>query len=204
MVAQRRRTAERSRSGGGGGPRRRGAALRRGWVAREPESREREESLREVVVGSSGLLGSSDFFLRDFFSFPVRGSSEDVDGEFPSRFMDGRTSFFCFDAGRISSRSTGTPRETRKRRRIRDLIQFGGWRGGGATSCDHRERERSFVKMAESSFIVSTRGREGISFVLGKMVSSWLAVAEMRFGSVLRESKSRSGGYIFRSCKISL
>ena len=36
----------------------------------------------------------------------------------------GRTSFFCFEAGRISSRSTGTPRETRKRRRIRDLTQF--------------------------------------------------------------------------------
>lgn len=38
----------------------------------------------------------------------------------------GRTSFFCFEAGRISSRSTGTPSETRKRRRIRDLTQFWG------------------------------------------------------------------------------
>lgn len=64
----------------------------------------------------------------------VRVRSEDEDGEVPSRFMDGRMSFFCFEAGRISSRSTGTPRETRKRRRMRDLIQFGGWRGGGATS----------------------------------------------------------------------
>lgn len=51
-----------------------------------------------------------------------------------SRLMLGRMSFFCFEAGRISSRSTGTPRETRKRRRMRDFIQFGGWRGGGVTS----------------------------------------------------------------------
>ena len=48
--------------------------------------------------------------------------------------VEGRTSFFCFEAGRISSRSTGTPRETRKRRRMRERFQSGGWRGGGATS----------------------------------------------------------------------
>ena len=48
---------------------------------------------------------------------------------------DGRTSFFCLvSAGRISSRSTGTPRETRKRRRIRDIFQLGGCNGGGAES----------------------------------------------------------------------
>jgi hypothetical protein len=43
-----------------------------------------------------------------------------------TRWRDGRTSFFCLEAGRISSRSTGTPRETRKRRRIRERIQSGG------------------------------------------------------------------------------
>jgi hypothetical protein len=63
--------------------------------------------------------------------------------------MDGRTSFCCLDAGRISSRSTGTPKETRKRRRMRDLTQFWGWSGGGATSCDHNDRERSVLKIAE-------------------------------------------------------
>lgn len=52
-------------------------------------------------------------------------------------------SFFCFDAGNISSRSTGTPKDTRKRRRIRDRTQFGGCNGGGATSWDHKERLRS-------------------------------------------------------------
>ena len=39
---------------------------------------------------------------------------------------DGRTNFFCFEAGRISSRSTGTPKETRKSRLMLDLIQSGG------------------------------------------------------------------------------
>ncbi len=57
-------------------------------------------------------------------------------------WSDGRTSFFCFDAGRISSRSTGTPRETRNSRRIRDRIQSGGCSGGGATSCDQSEALR--------------------------------------------------------------
>ena len=56
--------------------------------------------------------------------------------------VDGRTSFFCLDAGRISSRSMGTPREMRKRRRIRDRIQLGGWSGGGATSWVQREALR--------------------------------------------------------------
>lgn len=55
----------------------------------------------------------------------------------------GRISFFCLLAGRISSRSTGTPRETRKRRRMRERIQLGGCKGGGATSWDQREAERS-------------------------------------------------------------
>lgn len=39
---------------------------------------------------------------------------------------EGRISFFCVEAGRISSKETGIPRLTRKRRRIRDRIQFGG------------------------------------------------------------------------------
>jgi hypothetical protein len=62
-------------------------------------------------------------------SVEVRGDEDDLE-----RLIDGRMSFFCLEAGRISSRSTGTPRETRKRRRMRERIQLGGWRGGGATS----------------------------------------------------------------------
>lgn len=77
---------------------------------------------------------------------PDRRESVDVRGE----FMDGRTSFFCLEAGKISSRSTGTPSETRKSRLMRERIQSGGWRGGGATSCDHKEAERGVRKMGLS------------------------------------------------------
>ena len=70
-------------------------------------------------------------------SVDVRGDPEDG-----LRCIDGRISFFCLDAGRISSRSTGTPSETKKSRRIRDRIQFGGWSGGGAMSCDQSEALR--------------------------------------------------------------
>jgi hypothetical protein len=65
----------------------------------------------------------SDAFNRD--------KEVDVRGEMG---VEGRMSFFCFEAGRISSRSMGTPREIRKSLRMRERIQFGGWRGGGATS----------------------------------------------------------------------
>lgn len=70
-------------------------------------------------------------------SVELRGEEEDLD-----RWIEGKMSFFCLEAGRISSRSTGTPRETRKRRRMRDRIQLGGWSGGGATSWDQREALR--------------------------------------------------------------
>lgn len=50
------------------------------------------------------------------------------------------------------------------------------------------------MKMEESSEMGSTGGRESTSFVLGNMESSWSFVDEMRFGSVFRDWKSRSGG----------
>jgi hypothetical protein len=62
--------------------------------------------------------------------------------------MLGRTRRFCFEGGRISSRSTGTPRETRNRRRMRLRVQFGGAIGGGWRSCCHKERDRSERKAA--------------------------------------------------------
>ena len=104
-------------------------------------------------------------------------------------------SFFCLEAGRISSRSTGTPRETRKRRRMRERTQFGGWSGGGATSCAQREAERGVRKMG---FDVS----EGVgvgwvaccaSFVEGKRASKWGVVASIRSSKVAREEKSIKG-----------
>lgn len=112
------------------------------------------------------------------------------------RSIDGRTSFFCFDAGKISSRSTGTPRETRNRRRIRDLTQFCGCSGGGATSCDQREMERSVWKMAEALSIGSTGGREVVSLEWGKSRSRGVSRAEERSERFLIVSKSRRGGCI--------
>lgn len=72
---------------------------------------------------------------------------------------DGRTSFFCLEAGRISSRSTGTPSETRNRRRIRERIQSGGCSGGGATSWDQRDALRGVRKMGLVSRDGAGRGR---------------------------------------------
>lgn len=76
--------------------------------------------------------------------------SDDVRGEPEGTCNEGNTSFFCLEAGRISSRSTGTPRETRKRRRMRERIQSGGASGGGATSCDHSDALRGVMKMGFS------------------------------------------------------
>jgi len=80
------------------------------------------------------------------------------------KFIEGRMSFFCLEAGRISSRSTGTPRETRKSRRIRERIQFGGWSGGGATSWDQREALRGVRNMGLSAL---RGGRTDVSIVSG-------------------------------------
>ena len=137
VVAQRRPTAERSSSGGG-------------------LSRRREYLCWVDVVGVDVDVGDGGIGV------PVLPEASGcVEGAVPSlvwdccccsfccceparpRSIEGRTSFFCFEAGRISSRSTGTPRDTRKRRRIRDFTQFWGCSGGGATSWDQRERERS-------------------------------------------------------------
>jgi len=108
--------------------------------------------------------------------------------------MDGRTSFFCLEAGRISSKSTGTPSETKKRRRMRDLTQFWGCRGGGATSWDHRESDRSVLKMAAESGIGSTGGRELRSWEAGKRLSR-LLFRELRSSEVdLKPVSSVRGG----------
>lgn len=77
----------------------------------------------------------------DLESLDVRGDDEE------GMLRDGRMSFFCFEAGRISSRSTGTPSETRNSRRVRDRIQSGGARGGGATSWDQSDADRGVVKV---------------------------------------------------------
>lgn len=98
------------------------------------------------------------------------------------RLMEGRTRRFCFEGGRISSKSTGTPRLTRKRRRMRLRVQFGGAMGGGERSCWVRlrlrgERKREGV-LDEVGWGGSSRESEG-SGVVGKMVErcweAWVA-----------------------------
>lgn len=110
--------AGRSSSGGGAGPRRRRLVLAfEGEDVRPPVlSRELRDRL---------LLVLPSRFSR---STVERGES------LRKPVVLGRMSFFCLLAGRISSRSTGTPRETRKSRRMRERSQLGGWRGGGAES----------------------------------------------------------------------
>ena len=76
--------------------------------------------------------------------------------------VEGRISFFCLEAGKISSRSMGTPRDMRKRRRIRERIQLGGWSGGGATSWDQREALREVRNVGAAEEDVED-GDEGVS-----------------------------------------
>ena len=113
-------------------------------------------SIEVVLRSSSGggggpFRGLSDLDLDEStdvfeaFSLFTRSSallrpSDDGRGDLsPDMFIEGRMSFFCFEAGKISSRSTGTPSETRKSRRILERTQSGGCSGGGATSCVHKE-----------------------------------------------------------------
>lgn len=105
-----------SRSGGGAGPRR----FRSGFEV---------DVLRE--------MGSEPLGFKLSFAPMLRISRDG--SSIVSSSIDGSTNFFCLLAGNISSRSTGTPSETRKRRLIRERIQSGGCRGGGATSCSHSD-----------------------------------------------------------------
>lgn len=97
-------------------------------------------------------------------------------GDVARRFREGRISFFCLDAGRISSRSTGTPSDTRKRRRVRDRIQSGGANGGGATSWDHKEADRGVKNKDDIFGRVSGIGRSSSSG--GNKLSRHCSVAD--------------------------
>ena len=65
---------------------------------------------------------------------PREWEEGEVEREREPRLVEGSTSFFCLEAGRISSRSTGTPRETRKSRLMRERSQLGGESGGGVNN----------------------------------------------------------------------
>lgn len=117
-------------------------------------------------------------------SLEVRGDVEE------GILREGRMSFFCFEAGRISSRSTGTPSETRNRRRVRERIQSGGARGGGATSWDQRDADRGVVKVDESFDNGGKGGRSSIS--RGKRLAKQSSVAEITLSGLI-SSKSGIG-----------
>lgn len=174
VVAHNLLTAKRSSSGGAGWPRR-----------RLDFCREIVE-LTDVVESLCGVVASPCFALLIAL---VRTDVLESSG-----LMEGNISFFCFDAGNISSRSTGTPRDTRNRRRIRDFTQFGGCSGGGATNCDHRDSERSLLKMAVESGIGSNGGKEGTVLVSGNRVSRESLVVDKRSDKDAVEVKSNSGG----------
>ena len=122
-----------------------------------------EQSMLVELMSSSGGGGGPFLFpaleadestdVDEAFSFltlpnaPLRLSAEGRGDFSPGMCIDGNTSFFCLDAGRISSRSTGTPSDTRNSRRMRERTQSGGCKGGGATSCDQRDSLRSERKM---------------------------------------------------------
>lgn len=166
MVVQRCRAATISSSGCGDGPR-----LCLGFPCVSTE-----------VV--EALASSCRNRVAERASCDVRGDDEE------GIFSEGSTSFFCFDAGRISSRSTGTPRETRNRRRVRDLIQSGGAKGGGATSCDQREADRDVIK-AEASRGSWGRGGRSSSSGGNRVVRYWSS--EEMISSESRSSKSGIG-----------
>lgn len=107
------------------------------------------------------------------------------------RFMEGRINFFCLEAGRISSRSTGTPSETRKRRRMRERIQLGGCKGGGATNCDHSDALRGVRNIG---FSADTGGKIDLSMVSGgKRESMYDSVAACTSSGESSSAKSRTG-----------
>lgn len=178
VVAHNLLTAKRSSSGGACWPRR-----RLDFCREIVELTDVVESFCGVV--ESPCLAFSIAFLR-------------IDVLESSGLMEGNISFFCLDAGNISSRSTGTPRDTRKSRRIRDFTQFGGCSGGGATNWDHKESERSLLKMAVESGIASNGGNEGTAFVSGNRVSRESLVVDKRSDKDGVKVKSNSGGFLER------
>lgn len=99
-----------------------------------------------------------------------RRSSWAVEARGDVRLMFGNTRRFCLEGGKISSRSTGTPKDTRNNRRILLRVQFGGCIGGGDTSCCQSESERSERK--GELFVMSSGGSvDGGAGESGKMAS---------------------------------
>ena len=119
----------------------------------------------------------------------------DLERELLCNWVDGKTSFFCLEAGNISSRSTGTPRDTRNNRRIRERTQLGGCKGGGATSWDQSERLRSVRKI--EPWLTMGFGEDWGSLVVGNSSSRYGLVTSIMFSKVSRSLKSSKSLSIF-------
>jgi len=164
-------------------------------------------------IRSSWGAGGGPFLRRESDRDGLPCESTDVEEAFPSpcfrrdigresveflgepeaglRFMDGRMSFFCLDAGRISSRSTGTPSETRNSLLIRDRIQFGGCSGGGATSCDQRD---ALLGVKNMEFSTESGGKTEVSIESGgKRAFMYDSVAACISSGESSSAKSRTG-----------
>ena len=173
MVVQSIFVDPRSSSGGGGGPR-----LFRLGLEVDDWSREAEDAF------------SCFSLIRDPFRRPSDGDFESL-----RKLVDGKISFFCLEAGSISSKSTGTPRETKNSRRIRDRTQFGGCKGGGATSCDHKERLRSVrnIEYFSGSGDDWGEGGEDKTLVLGNNSSRYGLLAAIKSSNESSPLKSSNG-----------
>lgn len=171
VVAASREAAFASKSGGGGGPF--GAAPRDRFAFGAPV---RESS--EVVESFPG----ASFNL----SIAVEGR-----GLVESKPMDGRMRRFCLLGGSISSRSTGTPRDTRKRRRMRERVQLGGCIGGGETSCCQSDKERSERKGCGRSG-APVEGGESTGLELGRIALMYGLMASV-ISSAERSVRSSCG-----------
>lgn len=106
------------------------------------------------------------------------------------RWRDGRISFFCFDAGRISSRSTGTPRDTRKSLLMRERIQSGGCKGGGAANCDHKD---ALLGLKNIGLSFGGEGRGGTVSTSGGYNASRYGSEAIKISSESSPSRSNIG-----------
>lgn len=149
-----------------------------------------------TVACRLGRLGAPVFEsieVEESFASPCRRRSRAfVDARGDVRLMFGSTRRFCFEGGNISSRSTGTPSETRNSLRILLRVQFGGCIGGGCTSCCHSESDLS-DKKGELLDMSNGGIDEGGGVELGKMASRYGVVSSSTSAADRSSLRSKGG-----------
>jgi len=126
--------------------------------------------------------------IRDIAPFAPLESIEPRGDRSDDRCIEGKMSFFCLLAGNISSRSTGTPRDTRKSLRIRDLSQSGGAKGGGATSCEYNDKLRSERNLlggkSGADCVFNSAASGNILFIYGRIASLRSSILSISLQSI--------------------